>query len=249
MRRELGLKILKIGGSVITEKRRDVLDSARTDRIKEICEVIARNPDDLILIHGAGSFGHPYVERYRLEERRDIFGISVTHLACKRLNEMICKTLSDYGVAVLPIHPLLFFKRDIELKCDLEFLKSIVDEGFLPVLHGDMVYNSKERRFEVLSGDEITVFLAEKLDVERIGFATDVDGIIYNGKVLDVFDKSMLNSVGFASGKSDVTGGMRGKLERIFNSKIRCEVFVFKGSAENVEKFLRGEEIGTKVIV
>jgi len=234
------LKILKIGGSVITEKKKNVFNVARLDKIREICEVIARNRENLILVHGVGSFGHPYVEKYKLKERKDVYGVAETHIACKKLNEVICETLLDLGVPVLPIHPLTF-------KFDFEFLKEMIDEGFLLVFHGDMVYN--KGRFEVISGDEIVVKLADNLNVSRIGFATDVDGILIDGKVSEKFDKSMLKFISLAVGKSDVTGGMRGKLEKIFNIKRRCDVFVFKGTAENIERFLRGERVGTKVIL
>lgn len=243
----LELKILKIGGSIITEKRKDVFEKANEDAIEELCEAIARKPENLILIHGAGSFGHPYVEKFRLREEKNVYGVSLTHLACSRLNGLICQTLSKFGVSPLPIHPITFFKKIGSLQCDLDFILKAVDEGFLPVIHGDMIFC--DGKFEVLSGDDIAIHLAEKLSIDRLGFATDVEGILIDGKLVKKLDYSLIEKIGEAEGKSDVTGGMKGKVNKIFSMKKRCEVYIFKGDKESVARFLNGEVVGTQVIL
>jgi len=60
------LVILKIGGSVITDRRqeRPVLFRSRLERIaREIATAWRSRPMALAVIHGAGSFGHPIVRR------------------------------------------------------------------------------------------------------------------------------------------------------------------------------------------
>ena len=60
--------LLKLGGSVITDKTQPF--TARTDVIerlaREIKNALDERGDDLQLIigHGAGSFGHPLAEKY-----------------------------------------------------------------------------------------------------------------------------------------------------------------------------------------
>ncbi|MEM2052142.1 MAG: hypothetical protein QW614_04225, partial [Candidatus Caldarchaeum sp.] len=62
-----GLVILKIGGSVITDKKVERL--FRKDVMDRISREVARCwPTPMVIIHGAGSFGHPIAERYRLSE-------------------------------------------------------------------------------------------------------------------------------------------------------------------------------------
>jgi isopentenyl phosphate kinase len=234
---------------VITEKSKNVFEKVKAENIREICEAIAEKPENLIVVHGAGSFGHPYVEKYDLKNKKDPLGVSATHLACLRLNEIFSRQLAELGVAVAPISPFNFFKKTPELECDVDFISSVVKEGFVPVLHGDMIYNCETRKFEVLSGDEIVVFLAERLEVDRVGFATDVEGIMYHGEILKIFDASMLESIGFAGEKADVTGGMRGKVEKILRMRRCCEVYIFKGNRESVVRFLKGYEVGTRVMV
>ncbi len=59
--------VLKIGGSVITDKKNEL--AARTQEINRIAQEIQRaDLRDLIVVHGGGSFGHPYAQRYRLKE-------------------------------------------------------------------------------------------------------------------------------------------------------------------------------------
>jgi isopentenyl phosphate kinase len=121
----------------------------------------------------------------------------------------------------------------------------------LPVLHGDVILNTVSGEFEVLSGDEVVTFLCEKLPVSRVGFATDVEGIFVEGKIVRKFDRSLLEKIERNGGenlKSDVTGEMTGKLSKIFKMKASCRVYIFKGDYENVAKFLRGEGVGTEII-
>jgi isopentenyl phosphate kinase len=47
-------KVLKIGGSILTDKTRD--NAARRDEISRVAQEIAARPEDLVLVHGAGSF-------------------------------------------------------------------------------------------------------------------------------------------------------------------------------------------------
>ncbi len=236
--------MLKIGGSVITDKSEGAFEKVRMDKLDEICRVIADFSGELILVHGAGSFGHPQVKKYGIEKP---LGVSNVHLSCLRLNEMLCRKLVSFGVAALPIHPIEVFRKGRESEF-VDLVGEAVERGFLPVLHGDVVFAAKG--YEVLSGDNIAVLLAEKLNASRIGFATDVEGILVGGKVVNVFDSSMMSELKGAEKKADVTGGMRGKVEKIVSllNSSGCRAFIFRGNAENVAKFLRGERVGTEVV-
>ena len=59
--------ILKIGGSVVTDKDGEL--AAKTEVINRIAEEIKRaDIDNLILVHGGGSFGHPTAKKYGIKE-------------------------------------------------------------------------------------------------------------------------------------------------------------------------------------
>jgi len=259
------LTILKIGGSVITEKSKGVFNRAKHQEIERIAREIAKvkNTKDedlnLILIHGAGSFGHPYVERYDLREKKNIEGIIRTHLACKKLNILFCEQLIRQNLFPYPVHPFSSFRIIDVLEFNPDLFTDAISEGFIPVSHGDMVYNKKRRFFEVLSGDNIVAELAERLRDKfeiRIGMATDTDGVVFEGKVLgEIRDSVLLDSISnsanlseMESVKSDVTGGMAGKIKSLERVAEFSEITIFNGIKEgNIQSFLKGENIGTRI--
>lgn len=221
------MRILKIGGSVITHKEN--FETFNEDAIEDISSAIAENYKNLILVHGAGSFGHPHVKKFGL---KDALSIAKIHDACLRLNEKFCKKLIEFKVPAVGMHPMT---------CDLSKISELLKRGFLPVLHGDVNLD-----FGITSGDDLVVELAEKFKAERIGFATNVEGIIVGGKVVKRFTRDMKAD---RIGENDATGKMSRKIERVFGMKHGCRVFIFMGSGENVKKFLSGEDIGTEVIL
>jgi len=232
--------VLKIGGAVITDKSPKSVNVAKFETIERIAKKIAENiEDDLVLVHGVGSFGHPHVIRYGLLKEKNVRGVTVTHLSCVSLNMIVCGYLSQYGLNPIPIHPLSSF-RLVEGRLILpDNIESLVRDGMIPVVHGDMVYSNG--RFEVLSGDRITVEIAKALKADRVGFATDVEGVIVDGRVVEEIRE--LEGIGTAEGKEDVTGGMRGKVEMILKNGIDAYIFHF----EDIDKFLKGEKVGTLV--
>jgi len=245
------IRILKIGGALITDKSKGVFNVAKHRVIDEICKAISTSKN-LILVHGAGSFGHPYVEKYRLKEIENLKGVIETHLSCKKLNEIVCSALLKHNVLPFPIHPFSSFRIDEKLVFDFNFIINLINKGFIPITHGDFVYNAKNSRFEVLSGDRIAIELAKQLRIKRMGFATDVDGIYINNKVVEEINssniKEVLDKIDFTVSKSDVTGGMKGKILNLMELK-NTKVYVFKGSYENIRKFLKGKDVGTKIVI
>lgn len=221
------MRILKIGGSVLTQK--DKFEAFNEIAIEEISSAIAEDYKNLILVHGAGSFGHPHVKKFGLS---DPVSIAKIHEACVRLNEKFCKKLIEFNVPAIGMHPMT---------CDFSKISELLKNGFLPVLHGDV-----NLKFEITSGDDLVVELAEKFKAERIGFATNVEGIIAGGRVVKKFTREMRAD---QFGEDDATGKMKRKIERVFSMRHRSRVFIFMGSRENVKKFLSGEEVGTEVIL
>ena len=106
--------VLKIGGSVLTEKGAE--KSARAREIERISEEIAAAMQKwreasmrrmLILVHGAGSFGHPQAKKFlKSGEARDAI---LTHLAVCELNAMFVASLLRKGVSAIPLHPCLLY--------------------------------------------------------------------------------------------------------------------------------------------
>ena len=239
------LRILKIGGAVITDKSKGVTNRAKVDQIRRVAKEISEMPEMLVLVHGVGSFGHPHVERYGLLHRLHPLGLAETHASCRELSLMVCRELMERGVAAISVSPFNAFSiKNDEFTAPLELIRQLVDDGIVPVLHGDMV--AGEGKYRVISGDKVVEMLANGLKADRVGFATDTP-LLIDGRVMDEVSRDelrkILDKVGDAGKKSDVTGGMRGKLEAIL--RIGCETAVFQAAPGAIEKFLRGETVGT----
>jgi len=106
------LTILKIGGSVITDRKgeRPRLRGRRLARIaREIAE--GRRPGDsrLIIIHGAGSFGHPIVQRTGIHRGvRDgpqRIAMGETQKLQNELSTHVARHLLRVGVPAFPCQP------------------------------------------------------------------------------------------------------------------------------------------------
>ena len=106
------LVLLKLGGSVITDKNNPF--TARGDVIRrlgrEIRGALDERPDlQLILGHGSGSFGHVVAQKYRTREgavHEDSWrGYAETAAAAARLNRLVTDLLLEEGVPVVSYQP------------------------------------------------------------------------------------------------------------------------------------------------
>ena len=135
--------ILKLGGSVITDKRADC--AVNREQLASVASAIAgARTDGIVVIHGAGSCGHPEAKRYRLDvgaNAGETEGIFVTHKAVSSLNDEVVLALREKGVAAVGVHPLHTGIADngrlIGFEC--RHLEKMLALGMVPVIHGDVV--------------------------------------------------------------------------------------------------------------
>ena len=197
--------IVKLGGSVITDKSDTSGDCRiRHSQLREIADHIAAHDDlDIIIIHGAGSCGHPQAKHHHLDKGLDSIyraGIFITHQAVCHLNDAL-----DAGIA----HD----GRLISYECRPVDL--LIRHGIVPVLHGDVVMD-QQRGACIVSGDQLVSYLPRHMQVERIGLATDVAGVLDGNRVIPRIDRKSVASISLkGSGNTDVTGGMKGKIEEL----------------------------------
>ncbi|MBN2110437.1 MAG: isopentenyl phosphate kinase family protein [Methanosarcinaceae archaeon] len=254
MKDDQSITVLKIGGSVITDKGKDE-GTARTGEIRRIAEEIAGYDSRLVIVHGAGSFGHPQAKRYDINGKFDPRGSIITHLSVKRLNSLIVAALNEAGVNAIGVHPMnCVLSEDTRIRnMFLEQISTMIDSSFVPVLHGDVVMD-RELGTSVLSGDQIVPYLAYRLKAERIGIGSAEDGVLDGkGRTIERITpanfKEIKRFIG-GSASTDVTGGMLGKVLELLNLSESSNInsYIFNaGHPGNVSGFLSGRNIGTAI--
>ena len=243
------LYILKIGGSVITDKNKYA--TARKDVIhriaKEIRDAKAEQDFKLILVNGAGSFGHMPVKKYGLKQgitdERTKLAVPKVQIEVENLNRMLWDALLEQEIAAWPLHPHSFIveeNRKIK-RFETEQIKAMLDKDIMPLLYGDMVIDTV-RGASIISGDDIVPYLAKNLDVAAMFFGTDTSGIYTadpkkypDATRIDNIDNSNYNEILQHVGESaaeDVTGGMKEKLRKIVEQAAGKKTYIFDASKE-----------------
>jgi isopentenyl phosphate kinase len=243
--------VLKLGGSVVTDKAGD--RAIRRDRIKECAGVIARRPGiQVVLVHGAGSCGHPQAHRYRLDQGvppGDPAGIPETHHAVADLNRVIVDALRQAGREAVGVHPLghcVAVAGRLQHP-DWQPVGLMLSLGVTPVLHGDVVMDTL-RGASIVSGDQLVASLARALSPDRVGLATDVPGVLGgDGAVVGKIRRGLDTGLAGGSRSTDVTGGMAGKLEELLvlaDAGIGSSIF----HASRIGDFLDGRPHGGTIV-
>ena len=249
---EQDLVVVKLGGSVITEKDRpETLDDPA---LSAAADAIAGARDDgdagrLAIVHGGGSFGHHQASQYGVTTEygtHDAAAALSIHGAMTTLNRFVLSRLHDREVPALPVHPLSMAARDADgsLSCSLKQVDAMLAEGFVPVLHGDGVAHRGEG-ITVLSGDEIVCRLAEDLGADRVGVCSSVPGVLDgDGEVIREITafEDVADELG-DSESTDVSGGMAGKVRELLALSAPAHVF----GPDDLSAFLRGASPGTRI--
>jgi isopentenyl phosphate kinase len=245
------IKILKIGGSILTDKNREAF--ARPDEIARVAKEVASSPLDLVLVHGAGSFGHVPAKRHGLPEKFNPRGLLETHSSVTGLNQMMVDALDKAGADPMPVHPfscVLLKGGRIERFC-VEPILEMISRCLLPVLHGDVAMDLMNGA-GIVSGDQLVSHLARAMRAQVVAVGTNVDGVIFQGNPLPAVTREDLPRISESLGGSfgvDVTGGMRGKLLELLDlADFGTNSIIFNaGIKGQIESALKGEAVGTTV--
>lgn len=255
--------VVKLGGSAITDKSNNC--TPRVPQIHRAIDEIAKYRKDLILLHGGGSFAHPFITKAMKENRfrskSQLETVSEVELNLDQLTRIVGVALVLRHRAFVPIHPMSFLMLHGE-RVASSFLRPVTSAlraGIVPLIHGDLAMDERGG-VGVVSADRIASLFGEKLGVSRVLFGCDVDGIYdvdpkksMGSRLIREVDKSNYKRVlkGLAESSGDVTGGMRGKVrEALRVAKRGSESYIFNLNGEsNLRELLHGStSVGTRFV-
>ncbi|EMA41748.1 isopentenyl phosphate kinase [Halobiforma nitratireducens] len=250
--------VLKLGGSVVTEKDRpETLDGDALERAADAIAAALETGEgsggdtasDLVIVHGGGSFGHHNASEHGVsttDGTHDASAVADIHGAMKTLNQFVLGRLHARDVNAVPVHPFSTASRDEagQLEFPTTQLEAMLEEGFVPVLHGDLIAHTGTGA-TVVSGDELVATLADELEADRIGLCSTVPGVLdETDTVID--EIAAFEDVADVLGESDttdVTGGMAAKVRALLELEPEASIF----GLDDLERFLAGERTGTTI--
>lgn len=249
--------LVKLGGSLLTDKAGAA--AFRRGNARRALGEVAKAEIPVVLLHGAGSFGHPAVARTGLgrspldSARRDAVGEVLAALA--ELEAHVLEASHAAGLRPVPV-PLHMAVRQEEGQLSglpAADVSELLDDGFTPVLHGTIVRDDA-LGWTVLGADRILAELAGELAPRVAIFATDVDGVYDTDPAIDGAelvarirpDTKVVHGLGRGD---DVTGRMAGKLDCAFAAARYAPTLIVNGLVRGrLLDALRGKAVvGTRV--
>ena len=187
--------VIKWGGGLITDK--SSLCTPNLDVLKQLASTVAEchaAGQEVILVHGAGSYGHLRAKNWRLNEghiadipqpegsicttQRD--AVEQVRQEMLELNQHVCAALADAGISSV-VHPPHQWATNtgMDFQGDLKRFTFLNDDQ-IHITFGDVVEVEGQQQFGILSGDDLVVRLALELPrVKRLVFAIGgVDGLL-----------------------------------------------------------------------
>jgi isopentenyl phosphate kinase len=220
------MKVVKLGGSVITNKRaagsrKGVLARFFPAVARRLLKEIRDSKQEVVLVTGAGSFGHVLADRHGLKagyrEDGQWDGYCRVSWDVRRLNLMVLDQALRLGMRPISIPPsasaLLADGRIHYL--DEGVFRRYLAQGIMPVTFGDVALDMGQRRFSICGGDDLALRLAQLFNAERAIFVSDIDGILVGerGTLAREFFAADMDRITPMKGRpgKDVTGGIAAK--------------------------------------
>ena len=257
---------LKLGGSLITEKAKP--STPRLDVIHRLAnEINATKTEDpeirLLLGHGSGSFGHKAASKYStrqgVETPEQWAGFTEVWLQASALNRLVVEHLHDAGLPAVafPASASALAKDGQVGSWDITPLKNALENNLLPVVYGDVVFDSV-RGGTIFSTEDIFSYLALDLKPNRILLAGLEEGVWADFPdctqlVKEITPQNLADMAPTLAGSAatDVTGGMDDKVRQMLalvEEIPGLEVSIFSGvQPGSVKDAILGKKLGTLI--
>jgi len=218
--------LIKLGGSVITDK--SSYKRFNKDVVSRLCREIKDSGKDVMIVHGAGSFGHVIAKEFELQKghiRKDqIDAVTKVSRDVRELNLLMIGELIDAGIPAVSIPTgSCSVMDDGTLVMNEEILRGYLGLGIVPVMFGDVVLDRK-KGFGICSGDVIMGSLTDIFSPEMVVFVSDIDGlydrdpkVTKDAKLIADVNEKVLDSIPEETTVADVTGGVHSKMRIMLN--------------------------------
>lgn len=262
-----GIVLLKLGGSLISDKRRP--ETPRPDRLARLAAEIAASlpeaEEGLLLGHGSGSYGHVAASRHGLRSGRaaPVGGLAVAEVQAKAaaLHRLVLDALRTAGVPAFSVAPsaaaVCAGGRPADFQAEPVALA--LEARLVPVVHGDVVLD-REGGATILSTETVLVQVALRLvergwRVRRALWAGETEGVYGAGgeplaEISPGGRAAALEAAGGSPG-TDVTGGMAHRVEVALELAERgIPSWIGSGTVpDRLRDALRGRPVpGTRVV-
>jgi isopentenyl phosphate kinase len=255
------MMIVKLGGSVITNKAKECC--FKQDIMEHLAAEMKQANKQLIIIHGAGSFGHILAKQYQLNDgfkrKKQIEGFSLTQAMVQRLNNLILASLQNHGIPAvsIPPHAILSLSDHTVARMDYNIFKKYLALGFTPVSFGDVALDN-QLGFSICSGDLLVQLLAAEFKPEKVIFVIDEDGL-YSANPKTTKDATFIEHATIKEveklttsldAHADVTAGMKGKIQTIRNiAKTGTDTILVNGNIHNrLFDTLKGKKVRSTIV-
>jgi len=258
------LTFLKLGGSLITDK--DKPYTPRLDKLKslalEIKSVLDSDPGLLLILgHGSGSFGHTAAKKHGtrdgVQTPEQWQGFAEVRFQAAELNRFVMESLFHAGVAAIPFSPSasMVSKNRKVTSHNIMAIRKSLEAHILPVVHGDVAFD-EALGGTILSTEDVFTFLADQFPTARILLAGIEAGVWEDFpartklvKQIQLSDYEKMRSGIGGSASTDVTGGMKAKVEemlQLIQKHANLTAQIFSAEEEgHLARALAGENVGT----
>ena len=223
------LCFVKLGGSLITNKRREATPRWRIlQRLAgELGDALRVNPELRIVFgHGSGSFGHweanQYGTRAGVRSPEEWHGFAKVSAAALRLNRIVIDSFVSAGVPMISLQPSASaVARDGTLTAlNVEPIHQALSHGLIPLVFGDVAFD-EVRGGTILSTEHIFLHLAKTLRPTWVFLLGNAPGVLDGkGEVIPLITPDTYSEFQAhlcRSGYTDVTGGMADKVAQMMS--------------------------------
>jgi len=249
--------IIKFGGSVLTDKSKEenVLDNKVQNLIQITSDLVKKSIfEDIVLIHGAGSFGHPIAKKFNLDgnfRENTSEGIVKTLFGVRKLNQHLLEICLKHQLKAVSVFLSNTGLGEINELNFQKVVKELLDFGMIPLIGGDILF-LKNKKYRIVSGDEIVRILVETMVLPTVIMVSDTKGVYDQyGKTIQVLTEEMFENLAqiiTGSVGVDMTGGMRQKILELFPIKTKAQKIVIC-SWENFEEVIYGDYTNATQII